>query len=131
VVSLRARIVEVRRLAPGDTVSYDATWKAGEAARIATASLGYADGYRRALSNRGVALIGGRAVPVVGNVTMDMTMLDVSGVPCAPGDVATFIGADGDVLLTVADAAARGALSPYEVLTGLRARLPRHYREAA
>ena len=130
VVALRARIVEVRRLAAGDTVSYDATWRAGAAARIATASLGYADGYRRALSNRGVALIGGRAVPVVGNVTMDMTMLDVSGVPCAPGDVATFIGADGDARLTVADAAARGALSPYEVLTGLRARLPRLYQEA-
>jgi alanine racemase len=68
---------------------------------------------------------------VVGNVTMDMTMLDVSGVPCAPGDVATFIGRDGGALLTVADAAARGALSPYEVLTGLRARLPRLYRDAA
>ena len=131
VVSLRARIVEVRRLAPGDTVSYDATWKAGEAARIATASLGYADGYRRALSNRGAALLGGRAVPVVGNVTMDMTMLDVTGVPCAPGDVATFIGADGGAQLTVAEAAAQGDLSPYEVLTGLRSRLPRLYRRPA
>jgi alanine racemase len=130
VVTLRARIVEVRRLEPGDTVSYDATWRAGAEARIATASLGYADGYRRAFSNTGAALIDGRAVPVVGNVTMDMTMLDVSGVPCAPGDVATFIGRDGDALFTVADVAARGALSPYELLTGLRARMPRMYEGA-
>lgn len=127
VVSLRARVVEVRRLERGDTVSYDATWRAAEGARIATIALGYADGYRRALSNRGVALVGGREVPVVGNVTMDMTMLDVTGVPCAPGDVVTLIGRDGDAFTSVADVAARGDLSPYELLTGLRSRLPRLY----
>ena len=131
VVTLRARVVEVRRLVPGDTVSYDATWRAGSDARIATIALGYADGYRRALSNRGVALVGGRTVPVVGNVTMDMTMLDVTTVPCEPGDVATLIGRDGDALLTVADAAARGDVSPYEMLTSLRARLPRMYEGGA
>ena len=131
VVSLRARVVEVRRLVPGDTVSYDATWRAGADARIATIALGYADGYRRALSNRGVALVGGRTVPVVGNVTMDMTMLDVTTVPCEPGDVATLIGRDGEALLTVSDAAARGDVSPYEMLTSLRARLPRMYEGGA
>ena len=131
VVTLRARVVEVRRLVPGDTVSYDATWRAGSDARIATIALGYADGYRRALSNRGVALVGGRTVPVVGNVTMDMTMLDVTTVPCEPGDVATLIGRDGDALLTVADAASRGDVSPYEMLTSLRARLPRLYEGVA
>ena len=131
VVTLRARVVEVRRVAAGDTVSYDATWRAGAEARIATLALGYADGYRRAFSNRGVALLGGRQVPVVGNVTMDMTMLDVTGEPCVPGDVATLVGRDGDALLTVADVAARGALSPYELLTGLRARMPRLYRGVA
>jgi alanine racemase len=127
VVSLRARVVEVRRLEPGDTVSYDATWQAAGGARIATVALGYADGYRRALSNRGIALLGGRQVRVVGNVTMDMTMLDVSGAPCAPGDVVTLIGRDGDAFLGVADVAAQGELSPYELLTGLRTRLPRLY----
>lgn len=131
VVSLRARVVETRRLVPGDSVSYDATWRATRETWIATIGLGYADGYRRALSNRGEALLHGRRVPVVGNVTMDMTMLDVTDVPSAAGDVATLIGRDGGQLLTVADVAARGALSPYEVLTGLRSRLPRLYPEGA
>jgi alanine racemase len=131
VVTLRARVVEVRRLQPGDTVSYDATWCAERPARIATVALGYADGYRRALSNRGAALIAGRRVAVAGNVTMDMTMLDATDVDVRPGDVATFIGRDGDAFLSVAEVAALGGLSPYEVLTSLRARLPRFYAGGA
>jgi alanine racemase len=90
---------------------------------------GYADGYRRALSNRGVALVRGRRAPVVGLVTMDMTMLDVTDVPCGVGDIATLIGRDGDEQLDVESVACAGDLSPYELLTGLRSRLPRVYRE--
>ena len=127
VAHLRARVVEMRDIAPGDTVSYDGAFRADGPRRIATACVGYADGYRRALSDRGVALVRGRRVPVAGLVTMDMTMLDVTGVPCAVGDVVTLLGRDGDEVLTAEDVAARGALSPYELLTGLRARLPRRY----
>ncbi len=130
VAHLRARVVDVRDLQDGETVSYGATWRARGARRIATLAVGYADGYRRALSGRGVALLGGRPVPVAGIVTMDMTMLDVTGVPCATGDVATLLGRDGDVVLSVADVAARGDLSPYELLTGLRLRLPRLHQDA-
>ena len=131
VAHLRARIVEVREVGPGDTVSYDGAYRADGPRRIATACVGYADGYRRALSDRGVALLHGRRVPVAGLVTMDMTMLDVTGVPCALGDVVTLLGSDGGDVLTAEEVAALGALSPYELLTGLRARLPRHYVEAA
>jgi alanine racemase len=67
---------------------------------------------------------------VAGIVTMDMTMLDVTGVPCAIGDIATFIGRDGASLITVEDAAALGELSPYELLTGLGQRLEHSYRGA-
>jgi len=112
-------------------VSYDGAYRADGPRRIATACVGYADGYRRALSDRGVALLHGRRVAVAGLVTMDMTMLDVTGVPCALGDVVTLLGRDGDALLTAEEVAAAGALSPYELLTGLRARLPRHYVEGA
>ena len=127
VVSLRGRIVEVRVVQEGDTVSYDATWRAPKAGRIATVALGYADGYRRALGNRAHALLGGERVAVVGVVTMDMTMLDVTDKRCGVGDVVTFIGRDGEARLSVAEVAAFAQLSPYEVLTGLRGRLPRVY----
>jgi alanine racemase len=127
VVAVRGRIVESRVLQEGDTVGYDASWRAPRAGRIATVSLGYADGYRRALGNRASAVVNGQRVPVVGFVTMDMTMLDVTDKRCEVGDVVTFLGRDGEVLLTAADVAAAGGFSPYEVLTGLRGRLPRVY----
>ena len=127
VVSLRARIVELRTVPSGDTVSYDATWRAAGDRRIATLAIGYADGYRRALSNRGEALVCGGRASVAGLVTMDMTMLDVTGIDCEVGDVATLIGAEGGMRLDVVDVARLGELSPYEVLTSLRGRLPRFY----
>lgn len=127
VAAMRARVVDVRALCAGETVSYAATYHAVGTRRIATLAVGYADGYRRALSNRGTVLLHGRAAPVAGLVTMDMTMLDVTDVPCAVGDVATLLGRDGDAELTVREVARTADLSPYELLTGLRARLPRHY----
>jgi alanine racemase len=130
VAAIRARIVEIRTLSEGDTVSYGATWRAPGVRRIATVPVGYADGYRRAFGNRGVALLGGRRVPVVGRVTMDMTMLDVTDTDAALGDVVTLLGRDGEDIVTVGDLAALGDLSPYELLTGLRTRLPRQHRDA-
>ncbi len=127
VVAVRGRVVETRSVPTGDTVGYDATWRATRDSRIATVSLGYADGYRRGLGNRAHALVNGMRVPIVGVVTMDMTMLDVTDHACAVGDVATFIGRDGGATISVHEVADAGGLSPYEVLTGLRGRLPRQY----
>lgn len=130
VVSMRARVVDLRTIPDGDTVSYGGTFRAQGECRIATLAVGYADGYRRSLSNRGSVLVHGRRAPVTGVVTMDMTMVDVTDVPCEIGDVATLIGADGDDRIDVVDVAAAAELSPYEVLTGLRSRLPRRYLES-
>jgi alanine racemase len=127
VVAVRARVVDLRTLAAGDTVSYGATFRAERRTRIATLAIGYADGYRRAFSNRATVLVRGRRAPVAGNVTMDMTMLDVTDLECEVGDVATLIGRDGEELLTVNEVADAGGMSPYELLTGLRARLSRRY----
>jgi alanine racemase len=127
VVSMRARIVELRTVADGETVSYDATWRAEGPRRIATVPVGYADGYRRSLSNRGEALLRGQRVPVAGRVTMDMTMFDVTETDAALGDVVTLLGREGGELITVSDLAAAAELSPYEILTGLKLRLPRRY----
>jgi alanine racemase len=112
-------------------VSYRASYRAAGERRIATLAIGYADGYRRALSNRGTALLRGRSVPVAGLVTMDMIMLDVTDVPCEVGDVATLIGRDerGQALLDVETVARTAELSPYELLTGLRGRLEHVYRD--
>jgi alanine racemase len=118
VVSVRARIVDIRTIEAGDVVSYGGTFHADRQRRIATLAVGYADGYRRALSNLGAVLVRGRRAPVVGLVTMDMTMIDITDVACEIGDIATLIGVDGDDELTVADVAAAGSLSPYELLTG-------------
>jgi len=127
VVSLRSRIIDLRTVPAGDTVSYDATFTAKGSRRIATLGVGYADGYRRAFGNRARVLLHGHWAPVAGLVTIDMTMIDVTDIPCEIGDVATLIGSDGDERIDVADLAAVGELSPYEVLTGLRARVPRRY----
>jgi alanine racemase len=127
VVSLSARIIELRTILDGETVSYGGSYRAEGDRRIATLAIGYGDGYRRVLSNRAAVLVGGERVPVVGKVTMDMTMIDVTEVPCAIGDAVTLIGAQGDERIDVVEVAAMGELSPYEVLTSLRGRLPRRY----
>ncbi len=128
VVAFHARIVELRDLLPGDSVSYGATWHATRPSRIATVAAGYADGIRRSLSGHGQALVGGRRVPMTGIVTMDMTMLDVTDVPCELGDVATFLGSQGSERIGLEEMAQASGLSPYELLVGLKLRAPRVYR---
>ena len=129
VISLRARVIDVRDVLPGETVSYGATWTAERVCRVATLALGYADGYRRHLSNRAEALLHGQRCRVLGRVTMDMTMLDVTGQTCAPGDMVTFMGRDGLAEITPEELARRSGVSPYELLTGLGIRLPHFYNE--
>ena len=127
VAAVRARITSLREVRDGEAVSYNATYRAKGVRRIATVPVGYADGYRRSLSGRAQALINGRRVPVAGLVTMDMTMLDVTEVACAVGDVVTLLGTDSDDAITVSELGEWSGLSPYELLTGLRQRMPRCY----
>jgi alanine racemase len=127
VVQLNARVLEVHAVRSGETVSYGATWTADGDRAIATVGLGYADGYRRIFSNRGIAIVKGKRVQVVGRVTMDMTMLDVTGLAVKPGDVATFVSRDPADALDVNVVAGLVDLLPYELLVGLRLRLPRIY----
>jgi alanine racemase len=129
VVCVSTRIVETRWVEAEDTVSYDATWKASSRRLIATVPLGYADGYPRGASNFGCGVTRGGMAPIAGRVTMDMTMLDVTETGGQVGDVVTMIG-DGSAIgapIDVASVAAAASMSPYELLTGLRGRLPRTY----
>jgi alanine racemase len=123
VAALRALVVAVRRIAAGDSVSYGATWTAARDTTIATLGVGYADGVLRSLSSRGVVEVAGGVCPIVGRVTMDMTMLDVGDAPVVPGDVGTLFG--GRVTLD-AQAAAAGTIA-YELLTALGRRVERRY----
>ncbi|MEP6765890.1 MAG: alanine racemase [Gemmatimonadaceae bacterium] len=124
---LKSRVVDLRTVPPGDGVSYNGTWIANSPRKIATISIGHADGYRRQLSNTGQVVISGTRCSVVGIVTMDMTMVDVTGISCAVGDVATLIGGNDPNALSLDEVAALGELSPYELLVGLRMRLSRVY----
>jgi len=127
VATLNAHIVDLRTIMAGESVSYGATYRAASPRRIATLALGYADGYRRAFGNRGRAIVNDREAPVVGNVTMDMTMIDVTDVPCEIGDVATVLGRGGDRVLDAVTVAEDGGVSPYELLVGLALRAKRTY----
>lgn len=129
VAHLRARVVDLRDVDPGESVSYGATWRALRPTRVATLPIGYADGYRRLFSSRGTVLLNGKRAPVVGRVTMDMTMVDVTDVPCAHGDVATLLGRAGDDQLDVNVIGEEVGLLSYELLVGLKLRVPRIYLE--
>lgn len=130
VVSLRARVVSVRRILAGESVSYGTDWHAVRDTWIATLAIGYADGVPRAWSDRGSVLIRGRRCPSAGRVTMDMVMVDVGpeeeSVPRV-GDVATLIGDDGGEMISLDQCAAWSNTISYEILTRLGNRLPRLY----
>jgi len=126
VVSVRARVLAVRDIAVGATVGYGATWTAQAPARLATLGIGYGDGLRRELSNRGRALIHGREAPIRGVVCMDTIVVDVSGRDdVRPGDVATLLGADANEMIELAELARLCDTIDYEILTGWGDRLPR------
>jgi alanine racemase len=123
VVTLEAPIIQIRDVAPAESVGYAAGWTAARPARIATISLGYADGLIRATGAKGVAWIGGRQVPFAGRVSMDLVTLDVTDCTCAPGDMVEIIGPHQGIDALAAMAGTIG----HEVLTSLGARLRRSY----
>jgi alanine racemase len=126
VASVRARLVHVRQVPPGSTVGYGATHAARGWERWGTVAIGYGDGWPRNLGNQGEALVRGTRVKVVGRISMDMTVVDISAVPEAePGDIVTLIGRDGKNEITVDEVAAAAGTISYEILTGLTPRLPR------
>ena len=129
VVNLTARILQVREIDTGTAVGYGATYRTRTPAVIATAAVGYADGYLRSLGNRGAGYVGNQQVPLVGRVSMDLITFDVTGVPSemvAPGAGIELIGGQ----MTVDDLAAAAGTIGYEILTGLGARYARVYAPA-
>ena len=129
VITLRARVVSVRTLRRGESVSYNASWTAPRDTTVATLAIGYADGVRRSLGLRGEAtvLLNGGRCPVVGLVTMDLTMVEVPHGRAAVGDIATLVGEADGLNNTLDQFAGWSGVIPHELLAGLGPRLPRIY----
>lgn len=129
VMSLRCRVSFLKVVRPGDSLSYGRTFVADDALRVATLTAGYGDGYPRAASNRAMVLVGGRRCRVLGRVTMDQTLVDVTDVDgVRVGDEGVLFGRQGQDSITVNELAAWCGMVPWEILTGISYRVPRLYR---
>jgi alanine racemase len=120
-------VIAVRDLPEGEPVGYGASFRAARDTRIATVPVGYGDGLLRSTSNRGTMLVNGVRCPIVGNVSMDLTTLDVTGVECAVGDEVVLLGAQGDEQILAEEVAAAAGTISYEILTNVSRRVPRFY----
>ena len=126
VLSLRSRVVSLKEVPPGTTVSYGRRYRTASRTRIAVIPVGYADGFGRRLSGHADVLLKGRRYPVVGSICMDNLMVDLGmETPVELGDDVTFIGKDGEESISVWDLALALGEIPYEILTGIAARVPR------
>jgi alanine racemase len=129
VVSVRARVLSVRRVRKGESVSYDASWVAPHDTVVATLGIGYADGVRRDSGLRAKAhvLLHGTRCPIVGVVQMDMALVEIGTALVQVGDVATLVGEAAKQHITLNEFATWSGELPHEFLTGLGPRLPRVY----
>lgn len=125
---LKARVAHVKTVPAGTSISYGCTYTTAKTSQIATIPIGYADGFPRAMGNRGEMLIHGQKAPVIGRVCMDQCMVDVTDIEgVQSGDEAVLIGAQGDQVLTVEDYAQKLNTINYEVVCMIRQRVPRIY----
>ena len=128
ILSLRARVARVSDVPAGDGVSYGLRWQAARPSRVALVPVGYGDGWRRTLGNRGAVLIGGRRCPMVGTLCMDQFMADVTDVPgVAEGDEVTLLGRQGEGQVGAGEVAELAGTIPWDVFASLQARIPRLY----
>lgn len=127
-LSLKSQVRFLKTVAEGRTVSYGGTWKAERPSRVATIPVGYAHGYMRALSDKAELLVRGRRAPVIGRITMEDLMCDVTDVPGVEiGDEAVLIGRQGEERVTAEELARAARTIPYEILVGLSPSIPRRY----
>ena len=128
VMSLRSRLVQVRDLPSGTSISYSRTFTTTQPTRVGVVPVGYGHGYSWLLSNRGEMLVGGRRVPILGRVTMDLTMVDVTDVPdAAVGTEVVLFGEQDGVSLPVEEVARWSETLPYEVMCTIGKRVTRLY----
>ena len=128
VMSWKSHVVNVFTASPNIGVSYGATFKTGKNTKIATVSVGYADGYPRSLSGKGRVLIKGHSVPIIGRVCMDQMMVDITGLnDIEVEDAVTLVGCDGEEHIPVEEVAGQAGSFNYEFVCGVSKRVPRVY----
>ncbi len=126
-LSLYTHIVYIKTVEAGTGISYGSTFVATKETKIATLPIGYGDGYKRNLSNKGYVIIGGKRAPIVGRVCMDQMMVDVTDVDAHEGDLVTLIGKDGNEEITVEELSELAGTFNYEFVCDLGKRIPRVY----
>lgn len=130
VMSLHSRIILLKTVPAGTALGYGCTFKTDRESRIATIPIGYADGLRRAHSSNGRVIIRGRFAPIVGRVSMDLTMVDVTDLrEVELGDQAILIGEQNGLRISAEDLAELIGTISYEIVTGVSSRVPRIYKE--
>ncbi len=124
----KTAVLSVKQVRAGDSISYGRLYSCKQDTLVATLPVGYADGYRRCLSNRGEVLIRGQRAKVTGVVCMDLAMVDASAIPgVQPGDEVVLLGQQGSEEIRVEEMAGWAETIPYEVLCSIGKRVPRHY----
>jgi alanine racemase len=126
-LSLETRVMAVRRVLPGTPLGYGGTFVTERTTDVAVLPIGYHDGLRRAFSGRSSVLIRGARAPVVGAVSMDLTLVDATDMRAEPGDVALILGRSGQEEIGAWDLARAAGTNAYEILCGIGARVPREY----
>ncbi len=127
-MQLKSRIVQIKNVPVGSSISYGGTWSAKKSTRIATIPVGYGDGFSRSLSSLGQMLVCGQRAPVVGRVCMDLTMLDVGHIPEAHmGSEVVILGKQGRDEISADEIAETIGTINYEVVTAITSRVPRVY----
>lgn len=128
VMSWKTRVTYVKTVAPGETVGYGRTFTAYRPTKLATIPVGYGDGFKRLLSNKGHVLIKGKKAPIVGSVCMDQSTCDVSEIPnVSVGDEVVLLGQQGESCITAQEMANWAQTINYEVLLSISPRVPRIY----
>lgn len=126
-MELKAVVSQVKTIEAGACVSYGRTFVANKEMKLATVSIGYADGVPRSLSNKGELLVNGKRAKIVGRVCMDQLMIDVTGIDVKAGDVAVVMGKSGDEQITADDIAKICNTIGYEIVCDITKRVPRLY----
>ena len=128
VMSMKTRVVQVKTLPAGESISYGCTYTTEKETRVATLCAGYADGVTRVLSNNGEVLIRGKRAKIIGRVCMDQFMVDVTHIPeVEAGDTATIFGTDGNETISVDEIAKKANTINYEIICNINSRVTRVY----
>jgi alanine racemase len=127
-MSLKSKIIHIKKVSPGFTVSYGSTFVTDRESVIATVPAGYADGLSRLLSSKGEMLVRGKRAPILGRVCMDLTMIDVTNIDgVSLNDEVVIIGVQGESAVSADHIAGKTGTISYEVLTSIASRVTRRF----